>query len=302
MPTLGSYLRVPALRTCAAFLLTAGAANVLPPTHDATMVPLSAQTAERPPLGYVASVKINTSGPGSSFTRRLPGGTFLASNMTAHDIIAFAHGVQPFQVEGGPDWTRELRFDVTIKAETNVGPVAIGPTQIGLQLARAVLADRFAFKAHREIRERPVFALVRARSDGGLGPRIRRSETDCAELARLAGQTNAPWPPRAADGRILCGLQTQGDTLTAGGYPMAEFQRFLTAQTQRAVIDRTGMTGAWDFELVFISPDVAADIAAERNVPSLFTALQEQLGLKLDATRGPAEVLVIDSVERPTAD
>ena len=139
---------------------------------------LSAQTPESPPIPYVASVKVNASGSPSSFTRRLPGGTFLASNMTAHDMIAFAHGLQPFQVEGGPDWIRMVRFDITIRAETNVGPVAIGPTQIGLQ--RAVLAERFAFQAHRETRERPVFALVRARTDGAPGPRIRQSKTDCA--------------------------------------------------------------------------------------------------------------------------
>jgi uncharacterized protein (TIGR03435 family) len=80
---------------------------------------------------------------------------------------------------------------------------------------------------------------------------------------------------------------------------MAEFQRFLTAQTQRVVIDRTGLEGAWDFELTFTSPDVTAVSA---DAPSLFTALQEQLGLKLDATRGPVEVLVVDRVERPTPD
>jgi uncharacterized protein (TIGR03435 family) len=263
---------------------------------------LSAQTPEPPPIPYVASVKVNASRSTSSFTRRLPGGTFLASNMTVHDIVAFAHGLQPFQVEGGPDWTREVRFDVTIKTETNVGPVAIGPTQMGLQLARAVLAERFAFRAHRETRERPVFALVRARTDGALGPRLKRSNTDCAALARAAGESGAPWPPRSADGRIVCGLQVQGDTLTAGGYPMSEFQRYLTGQTRRAVIDRTGLAGGWDFELTFAPPDLAPDAAAERNIPSLFTALQEQLGLKLDATRGPAEVLVVDRVERPTPD
>jgi uncharacterized protein (TIGR03435 family) len=264
----------------------------------ATAVP-SAQSPEPLPP-YVASVKVNASGSGSSFTRRLPGGTFLASNMLLRDMIAFAHGLQPFQIEGGPDWIRDVRFDVTIKAEANVGPVAIGPTQVGLALSRAVLAERFMFRAHRETRDRPVFALVRARTDSTLGPQLKQSQTDCAALARTAGESGAPWPPRSPDGRILCGLQTQGHTLTAGGYPMSEFQRFLTAQTQRVVIDRTGLAGAWDFELAFAPPELAAD--ADRNLPSLFTALQEQLGLKLDAIRGPAEVLVIDRLERPTPD
>jgi uncharacterized protein (TIGR03435 family) len=262
----------------------------------------SAQTPEPATIPYVASVKVNASGSTDSFTRRLPGGTFLASNVRLHDFIAFVNGLQPFQVEGGPDWTREVRFDITIKTETNVGPVAIGPTQIGLQLGRAVLAERFALKTHRETRERPVFVLLRARSDGVPGPRLRRSNIDCATLAREAGASGAPWPPRSTDGRILCGLQTQGSVLTAGGYPMSEFQRFLTGQVQRTVIDRTGLDGAWDFELTFAPPELAADAASERNIPSLFTALQEQLGLRLDATRGLAEVLVIDRIERPMPD
>jgi uncharacterized protein (TIGR03435 family) len=271
----------------AAALVSAGAA-------------VSGQAPEPVPLPYVATVKVNTSGSGESFTRRLPGGTFLASNMRLLDFIAFAHGLQPFQIEGAPGWIGDVRFDVTMKAEANVGPVAIGPTQIGLQLARAVLAERFAFRAHRETRERPVFALVLARQDGSLGPRLKRSATDCAALATEAGRSGVPWPPRAADGRILCGLQTQGNTLSAGGYPMGEFQRFLTGQTQRVVIDRTGLTGAWDFELTSTPPDVATAVSTD--IPTLFTALQEQLGLKLDATRGPAEVLVVDRIERPTPD
>ena len=121
---------------------------------------LSGQTPDSAPIPYVASVKVNASGSDSSFTRRLPGGTFLASNILLRDLIAFAHGLQPFQIEGAPDWIGTVRVDVTIKAETNVAPVAIGPTQIGLQLTRAVLAERFSFRAHRETRERP---RVRAR-------------------------------------------------------------------------------------------------------------------------------------------
>ncbi len=262
----------------------------------------SAQTPDSPPVPYVASVKVNASGSGSSFTRRLPGGTFLASNMQLRELVAFAYGVQPFQVEGAPDWISEARFDITIKAEGNVGPAAIGPTQIGLRLTRAVLAERFGFQAHRETRERPVFALVLARQDGRLGPRLRQSGADCAALARAAGASGAPWPPRSAAGRILCGLETQGNMLAAGGYPMSEFQRFLTRQTQRVVLDRTGLAGAWDFELTFAPDDVAAAVSTDRDAPSLFTALVEQLGLKLDATRGPAEVLVVDRIERPTPD
>ena len=83
---------------------------------------------------------------------------------------------------------------------------------------------------------------------------------------------------------------------------MSEFQRYLTGQTQRAVIDRTGLAGAWDFELTFAPPDVAADASADRNMPTLFTALQEQLGLRLEAATRTTDVLVIDRAEPPSAD
>jgi uncharacterized protein (TIGR03435 family) len=291
------------MRQCARWLkaglktggYVAGAAAVM-------AVVVAAQAPDPAPLpAYVAAVKQNTSGSGTSFTRRLAGGTFLASNIALRDFIAFAHSVQPFQVEGAPDWTAGVRYDITMKAEEHVGPVAIGPTQIGLALGRAVLAERFAFRARRETRERSVFALVRARPNGPLGPRLRQSATDCAALAREAGTSGAPWPPRSADGRIRCGIQQQGSTLVAGGYPMAEFQRYLTNQAQRVVIDRTGLSGVWDFELTFTPLDVAA-AAADVDTPTLFTALQEQLGLRMEATRGPSEVLVVERIERPTPD
>jgi uncharacterized protein (TIGR03435 family) len=262
---------------------------------------VSGQAPESSPIPYIASVKVNASGSDSSFTRRLPGGTFLASNVLLRDLIAFAYGLQPFQVEEAPGWIGRVRFDVTIKADINVAPAAIGPTPIGLQLARAVLAERFSFRAHRETRERQLFALVRVRQGGPLGPRLRQSTTDCAALARQAGESGAPWPPRSAEGRVLCGLNTQVSPMTAGGYPMSEFARWLTSQTQRVVIDRTGLAGGWDFELTFAPPDVAA-VSNERDAPALFTALQEQLGLKLEATRGPTDVLVVDGIERPTPD
>ena len=144
-----------------------------------------------------------------------------------------------------------MRFDVTLKAETNVAPVAIGPTQIGLQLARAVLAERFAFQAHRETRERPVFALVRVRPDGPLGPRLRQSRNRLRRARSPGRRVRGALAAAVRGAAAFSASATQGATVTAGGYPMAEFRRFLTGQTQRVVIDRTGLAGAWDFELTF---------------------------------------------------
>src|SRR5262245_43768422 len=98
------------MRAWVCWLTAMGAATAM------AAVAASEQAPESPPLPYVASVKVNTSGSGASFTRRLPGGTFLASNMRLRDMIAFAHGLQPFQIEGAPGWIDDVRFDVTIKA------------------------------------------------------------------------------------------------------------------------------------------------------------------------------------------
>ncbi len=203
MPIVRQDLRILILRVLAAVLLAATASSTLAETPAVLSVTsvVSAQTPEPPLLPYVASVKVNVSGDEASFTRRLPGGTFLASNMTLRNVIAFAHGVQPFQIEGGPDWMSDVRFDITIKAEANVGPTAIGPTQIGLQLARAVLVERFSFKAHRETRERSVLrwcVRVGTACSDHVSSRVRaiasRSPATLVPLARPGRRA----PPRAA--------------------------------------------------------------------------------------------------------
>jgi uncharacterized protein (TIGR03435 family) len=112
-----------------------------------------------------------------------------------------------------------------------------------------------------------------------------------------------------ASGAPLCGIrEAQGGRLRAGGTPMSLFVTLLAARLGRAVVDRTGLNGDWDFDLTYSDlqqgalPAAANAQPVDPNAPSLFTALQEQLGLKLDATRAPVELVVIDRLERPTAD
>ena len=161
-------------------------------------------------------------------------------------------------------------------------------------MLRSLLEDRFRLSAHRETRDLPIYALVLARADGRLGPRLRPTTSDyCKKRLEAAGKAgNTPEPP----GGELCGMRPLGsDELAAGALPMNEFTRFLNLQAGRIVVDRTGLTGVWDFDLKW-SPPNAPNPDPDR--PSIFTALQEQLGLRLDATTGPVEVLVIDRVER----
>jgi uncharacterized protein (TIGR03435 family) len=239
----------------------------------------------------VASVKPNKSGETTSFLRTTPGGNFAVGNMTLRGLIFYAYGLQGFQLVGAPDWIATERFDITAKAAADVPPTPIGRTSPEALMLRSLLEDRFRLSAHRETRDLPIYALVLARADGRLGPRLRQTTSDyCARRLEAAGKAGEPVSPDAQ----LCGMRPSVNELTAGALPMNEFARFLALNTGRLVADRTGLTGVWDFDLKYSPPNAPN---ADPDRPSLFTALQEQLGLRLDATTGPVEVLVIDRVE-----
>lgn len=242
----------------------------------------------------VASVKPNKSGETTSFLTPRPGGNFVVGNMTLRGLIMFAYGIQGFQLVGYPDWVATERFDITAKAAADVPPTPIGHTSPEALMLRSLLEDRFRLSAHRETRDLPIYALVLARADGRLGPRLRQTTSDyCKKLFEAAGKAgDTPVPP----GGEFCGFRPLGsDALAASALPMNEFARFLNVESGRTVVDRTGLTGVWDFDLKWSRPN-APNPDPDR--PSIFTALQEQLGLRLDATTGPVEVLVIDRVER----
>ena len=163
-------------------------------------------------------------------------------------------------------------------------------------MLRSLLADRFKLVVRQEKRELPVYALVKARSDGGLGPRMKASAVDCGPTGRGRGAPapgSPPGPPAGCRALITpSGVNFEGQTT-------AHLATVLGMAVRQTVIDKTGLVGGFDLQLSF-SPDSAP--APDSNLPSLFTAVQEQLGLKLESTRAPMEVVVIDSVERPTPD
>jgi uncharacterized protein (TIGR03435 family) len=248
----------------------------------------------------VASVRPNTSGPGSPFVRRLPGGGLEVGNVLLRDLIMYAYGVQRFRLFGGPDWIASERFDISARAGGDVSATPIAGIAPETLMLRALLAERFKLAVHRETRELPIFELVLARGDGQLGPQLRRSAADCN--AKAANAADGSRPPDAPGGRPQCGSRGGPGTMIAGGMPVSAFPDFLAGFVQRTVVDRTGLTGLWDVDLTF-APDVVPGAASQdTSRPSLFTALQEQLGLRLEPATGPVEVLVIDRVERPTAD
>jgi uncharacterized protein (TIGR03435 family) len=261
-----------------------------------------------------ASVKPNKSGGNQVSIGIQPGGRFNAVNVPLRFLIRNAYQLQDFQLVGGPGWVATDRFDVIAKAEGDLPPAppgTAGPVQIML---RNLMADRFKLRVHRETREMPIYALVLARADGRLGPRLTPSTVDCAARGRARGGA-PPAIPLPTD-RPVCGMRTGPGSMAGGGFPLSQLAASLSPFAQRIVIDRTGLTGNFDLDLTW-TPDqipqggggpgglpagVPPPPPIDPNGPSLFTAVQEQLGLKLESVRGPVDVLVIDSVEQPSAD
>ncbi len=278
-----------------------------------------AGNASPAPSFEVASVKANKSGEGFIRFGLLPGGNFTAQNVPAKELVRFAYGFQNFQIEGGPGWINSDRFDVTARAGTDApptGPGQVGPVNL---MMRALLADRFKLVVRRETKEMPIYSLVLARADGRLGPGMERTTTNCAELmaARRGGGAppgpppGPPLGPPAPGAKPQCGMFMGPGNIGAGDTTLANFAQALSVRVSRIVVDKTGLAGNYSFALQFAPEQLPAGPAPpgapplpviDPNAPSLFTALQEQLGLKLESTRGPVEMLIIENIEQPTPD
>jgi uncharacterized protein (TIGR03435 family) len=255
----------------------------------------------------VASVRPNTSGDQRTMIQMPPTGRYTATNIPVRLLLRQAYEVQEFQIVGGPDWLASDRFDIVAKAPDGT----TGPEQMRLML-RALLADRFKLVARTETREMPIYSLVLAREDGRLGPKLSAAKVDC-EARFNAVRRGGPPPGFPAPGQQAeCGFMMGPGSMNVGGMPMSELARALSPSVGRIVIDKTGLKGRYDFLMTYApegrgfgpgpGPGGAEPPPVDPNTPSLFTALQEQLGLKLEPARGPVDVLVIDRVEHPTED
>ena len=267
------------------------------------------------PTFEVASVKANkTGGAGGSFV--MPPGRFTATNIPLKVLVTNAYQLSFFQVVGGPDWVSTDRFDIAARAPEGTPPVQTRA------MVRTLLKDRFKLVVHMETRDTPIYALVRARADDRLGPNLKPSTTDCApiraqraaaiaEVSRARGG-RVPVPPAPGPNEpVVCQMRVSGRggaTLSyrAGNITMSALANALRTYVGREVVDRTGLAGEFDFDLQFAPPpttgsiDAGIPVAPLDDAASIFTALQEQLGLRLESTRGPVELMVIDSAERPT--
>jgi uncharacterized protein (TIGR03435 family) len=258
----------------------------------------------------VASVRRNTSGEQLMQGPLVyPGGRLVGRNLIVRLLIANAYGVPFNRVTGGPDWINTDRFDI----EGQAGPEA---SQADIRaMLQALLVERFRLASRLEAREMPIFALTPARSDGTLGPALRQSGPECAPITPpRSGPPLPPPPPTSSSPEagvpllapgtvpIRCGRMFFGGFIAARQITMADFATSLAMFAGRPVVDRTNLTGAYDLDLTFAQrPPGAAAEPPPDGPPSIFTALSEQLGLKLEPDRGPVEMLVVDGVEPPTA-
>jgi uncharacterized protein (TIGR03435 family) len=253
--------------------------------HSAQVTP---QPSDASPLAFdVASIKPNTSGVSGITLETQPGGRLNVVNNPLSNIIRNAYNsIRPFVLQGGPDWIDSDRYDIEAKAEGN-------PTEPQMMLMlQSLLADRFKLKVHLETRELPAYALTVAKG----GPKLRQfKEGSCV--------TRDPNVPTEILSTSQKPLDFCGNNLLARGrwdaskVDMVRVAGALSVLVRRRVIDKTGLSGLFDIHIA-IPPDPLA--TNDPGTPSIFTVLQEELGLKLDPDKAPGQVLVIDHVERPS--
>jgi uncharacterized protein (TIGR03435 family) len=258
----------------------------------------------------VASVKPQTELPRGGSRGQSPNRYYQPGIFLRH-VIEFAYDLPPYRVEGGPHWIDSDRWAIDARA---AAPARTDEMRL---MVRRLLADRFKLAAHVETRELPIYELRLARDDGTLGPNAKPAAVDCTpyltgersrEELQAAGVAGCGGVPGGIGAGIGGGSVVVVNYATFRGAPMSALATHIERVLRRGVRDKTGVIGPLDLELTYATetpwperPSLAW-LAQAKESPPLFTALREQLGLKLDDSRGPVDFLVIDSVERPTPD
>jgi len=269
--------------------LTLALLTVLPAHGQSQLPPPSSQVTA--PAFDVVSVKPNKSGSGGMSMSAVTD-TFKGTNLTVANLVMNSYDLSSDDlIFGLPGWTRSAHFDVDAKM---VNPDAKQTENLARDQRRAlmlsILKDRFHFQAHLETKTLPVYDLVVAKGGARfIGDKAPDADTAAAMAKR--GLTNGG------------GMVVYDGEITAGGMPVSSLVFSLTGAVGRTVIDRTGLTGTYNFELKWTPEHGAAATAepdSQNSGPSIFTALEEQLGLKLQSSKGPVQTLVVDHVEMPT--
>jgi len=254
-----------------------------------------------------------------------PGGSFVAYNIPLWMLISTSWNLPDNRIVGGNKELMNVKYDINAKAAT---PATLGQKEL-LPLLQSLLAERFKLKTHMEAREMSLSDLVLARSDGRLGPELKPSKSDCSKMEEL----NAKRAEAVARGDLASIMPKPGEfipcaispniaggptnlSMHGDGQEIKTLVDMLSQFTGKFVRDKTGLKGLYDFDIkldmqvlmgLVQKLGVNVPAGALANLPqadgsSLMTALNEQLGLKLESSRGPVDVLVIDSVEAPTPD
>jgi uncharacterized protein (TIGR03435 family) len=259
-------------------------------TATSTQAQAPAATSIQPPSFDVISVKPNKTSIGSHglIITEFTADGFRGTNVPVHTLLLQAYGLHEGESFGEPAWANSEVFDIEAKV---AGPDVAAFSKLDsdqLQaMLRQILAERFGLVAHRETRELPVYALSVAKG----GPKLKESVID---------------PSVSANARRGGGVRMSMGMIAAHECTIPYFLSMLSRQLGRSIIDRTGLAGNYDFTLRW-SPDNGATTSSNDSagtqadaLPSIFSAVQEQLGLKLESTKAPASVLVIDHLERPS--
>ena len=259
----------------------------------------------------VASIKPNKSGDHKVGIGLRPGGRFEASNVTVKQLVTMAYGIREYQVTGLPSWAESDHYDISAKPEGQAQTFEPGkmPSEAEMKTAQErmramvqdLLADRFGLKVHTETKDLPVYALVIAKG----GPKLKEASDTAPPI--IDGPPGADKKVGAMRGQMIRMGRGQ---LTGQSMAVNMLINQLSTVLGRNVIDRTGLTGRYDVDLkwapeegqggLFRGPDgPAPEASSGESGPSLFTAIQEQLGLKLESQKGPVEIVAVDHIEKP---
>jgi uncharacterized protein (TIGR03435 family) len=261
----------------------------------------SSPSGKAPPRFDVTSVKENRSGSRQSNFATTPG-RVTATNVNLYQLISVAYNGAPMPLgtlEGAPNWVVVDKYDIT--ATTN-GQVSQDEFQL---MMRALLADRFRLRIHEELRQRPIYFLTLAHTDGSMGPQLRRRDLECGNAAPTGQRREA-----GNDGIQPCQLRTFPGKMTGRAVTIEMLVKALVGAVEdhREIRDQTGLDGRFDLDLEWTPDNAVVNLrpldapplpVVDPNGPPLVTALREQLGLRLDAQKASAKVWVIENVERP---
>lgn len=291
---------------------------IAPPRSASSQAQVAAPTKSEPaaPQSFeVASIKLSQSQTGGMSSNDA-GGRFAARGMTTKMLIQQAYDIQDYQLSGAPAWVSSERYDIQAKAESP----NVSREQMRIML-QSLLAERFNLKIHRETKILPIYALLVTKN----GPKLKPSELPNRSTSDAAPPKSAAGDPVVRSGGAATGGGAGGGARVSGaggatagsgasggtammsgsGATVSSLASGLSRSLGRPVIDQTNLEGRFDYKLEY-SPGVGSAggdpglQASGDSGPSIFAALQEQLGLRLESQKGPVEIIVIDSIEKPS--